>query len=88
MNYAEKVEGHTVRVYYYDRATGEPMPAAYAQLICIPMMPEHLLGDWPAADIAFNWEGVFVSAVVAVVFFSVKRKKKGGREDKGGTVWD
>jgi peptide/nickel transport system substrate-binding protein len=59
MDYAEKVDAYTVRVHYYDRATGDPMAAAYARMICIPMMPEHMLEGWSAADIAFNWEGVF-----------------------------
>ena len=59
MDYAEKVDDYTVRIHYYDRATEEPMPAAYARLVCIPMMPEHMLGDWSAADIGFDWEGVF-----------------------------
>lgn len=59
MEYAEMVDSHTVRVHYFDRATGEPMPAAYAEMVCIPMMPEHLLGDWTSTEIAFNWEGVF-----------------------------
>jgi peptide/nickel transport system substrate-binding protein len=59
MDYAEKVDDYTVRVHYYDRATEQPMAAAYAHLICIPILPEHRLDDWSAADIAFSWEGVF-----------------------------
>jgi len=59
MNYAEKVDNTTVRIHFYDRSSGEPMPAAYAEMLCIPMLPEHMLGDWSAADIGFNWEGVF-----------------------------
>ena len=59
MNYAEKVDEYTVRVHYYDRLSGEPMPAAYARMICIPILPEHLLKDMSPTDISFNWEGVF-----------------------------
>jgi len=59
MDYAEKVDDFTVRVHYYDRATGVPMPAAYARMICIPILPEHLLKDMSPTDISFNWEGVF-----------------------------
>ena len=59
MNYAEAIDDYTVRVHYFDRATEEPMPAAYARIICIPILPEHLLYDWVPADISFNWEGVF-----------------------------
>ncbi|MGB2826488.1 MAG: ABC transporter substrate-binding protein [Thermoplasmata archaeon] len=61
MDYAEEVPGepNKVRIHYCDRATGVPIPAAYAEILCIPIIPEHLLGDWSAADIGFNWEGVF-----------------------------
>ena len=59
MNYAEKIGEYAIRVHYYDRATGVPMPAAYARMICIPMLPEHLLRDMSPTDISFNWEGVF-----------------------------
>ena len=59
MNYAEAVDDYTVRVHYFDRATGEPMPAAYARMICIPILPEHLLNDWTPTDVSFEWEGVF-----------------------------
>jgi len=59
MNYAEKIDDYTIRVHYFDRVTGDPMPAAYARMICIPMLPEHMLRDMTATDISFNWEGVF-----------------------------
>lgn len=59
MNYAEAVDEDTVRVHYYDRATGEPMAASYAYLLCIPILPKHLLGDWTANYIGFTWTGVF-----------------------------
>ena len=62
MNYAERVsedDDYTIRVHYFDRLTGVPMPAAYARMICIPILPEHLLSGMSATDISFNWEGVF-----------------------------
>jgi len=62
MNYAERVDpddDYKVRVHYFDRSTGDPMPAAYARMICIPMLPEHLLKDMSATELSFNWEGVF-----------------------------
>jgi peptide/nickel transport system substrate-binding protein len=62
MDYAERVDeddDYKVRVHYYDRVTEEPMAAAYARMICIPMLPEHMLKDMSPTDISFNWEGVF-----------------------------
>ncbi|UCE91522.1 MAG: ABC transporter substrate-binding protein [Methanobacteriota archaeon] len=59
MNYAEKIDEYTVRVHYYDRDTGLPLPAAYARMIWFLILPEHLLRDWSPTDIAFGWEGVF-----------------------------
>ena len=67
MDYAEKVDEYTIRVHYYDRLTGEPMPAAYARMICIPMLPEHMLRDMSATDISFNWEGVFDDSTPPIV---------------------
>ena len=59
LDYAEKVNDYTVRVHYFDRATGEPIPAAYARMICIPILPEHMMKDMTPTEISFNWEGVF-----------------------------
>jgi len=63
MEYAEINEDkwgpNTVRIHFFDRETGEPKPAAYAQLICIPMVPKHLLEDQPISYIGFDWSGVF-----------------------------
>ncbi len=49
----------TVRVHFYDRESGTPMACAYPQLICIPMLPEHLLRDETPFYVGFEWEGVF-----------------------------
>jgi peptide/nickel transport system substrate-binding protein len=59
MDYAEKVDDYTVRVFYCDRVTREPMPAAYARMICIPILPEHKLRTLTPSEISFGWEGVF-----------------------------
>ena len=59
MDYAEAVDEDTFRIHFFDRATDEPMPAAYAQMICIYALPQHLLEDYTPTYISFNWDGTF-----------------------------
>ncbi len=59
MDYAERIDDYTVRVHYADRVTGDPIPAAYARILGIHILPEHMLGDMLATDVSFNWVGVF-----------------------------
>jgi peptide/nickel transport system substrate-binding protein len=61
MDYAEAIDEETVYIHYYDRASGDPMPAAYANLIVIPILPKHMFEQYGYApsDIAFTWNGVF-----------------------------
>ncbi len=59
MNYAEKVNDRTVRIHFFDRATGIPCPAAYANLISIPILPKHKLESLSALQIGFSWNGLF-----------------------------
>jgi peptide/nickel transport system substrate-binding protein len=65
MDFAEAVPGeeNKVRIHFYDRSAGEinkvPIPAAYAEILCIPVFPKHMLKDESAAYIGFSWEGVF-----------------------------
>ncbi|HIJ16385.1 MAG TPA: ABC transporter substrate-binding protein [Thermoplasmata archaeon] len=59
MDYAEAIDSDTVRIHYFDRDTGEPMPASYAYLLCIPILPRHKLGAEGADYIGFQWTGVF-----------------------------
>lgn len=59
MKDAVKIDESTVRMHSYDRSTGTPMPASYANMISIPMLPKHMMGDLNAFDIGFNWSGVF-----------------------------
>ena len=63
MNYSEKVDEYTVRVHYWDRGTGETMPAAFARMIWMIILPEHLLREMSPSDLVFVWEGVFDDAV-------------------------
>ncbi len=59
MKDAVKIDEQTVRVHFYDRATGTPMPAAYAYLMSIPMLPKHKLENMDPFAIGFNWTGVY-----------------------------
>ncbi len=59
MEQAKKIDDYTVRIYFWDRATGEPKAAAYAYLLSIPMLPAHLLQNKDYSDIGMNWTGVF-----------------------------
>lgn len=67
MNYAEAIDEDTVRVHFYDRDSGEPMACAYPELVCIPMLPEHLLRDRTPSYIGFEWEGVFPDSDIPIV---------------------
>jgi peptide/nickel transport system substrate-binding protein len=59
MNWTEKVDDYTVRIHFYDRDTGEPMPAAYPYSLSMYMLPEHLLSTFPAQNLSFTWPGYF-----------------------------
>ena len=67
MQDAEVVDDDTVRIYFWDRVSGEPKAAAYADLICIPMLPKHLLDEMDPADIGFTWEGYFEDEELPIV---------------------
>ncbi len=59
MDGAEKVDEDTLRVYFYDRGSleQEPMSAAYARMICIPVFPKHVVDKMTIGDFGFNWIG-------------------------------
>lgn len=59
MQYADVVDEDTIRVHFWERETEEPIPAAYAELICVPMIPRHKLSSMTPFDIAFNWTGLY-----------------------------
>jgi peptide/nickel transport system substrate-binding protein len=67
MKDAVKVDEQTVRVHFYDRSTGDAIPAAYAYLISIPMLPKHKLDNLDPFTIGFNWTGVFTEGDFPVV---------------------
>ena len=67
MKDAVKIDEQTVRVHFYDRATGNPMPAAYAYLMSIPMLPKHKLENMDPFAIGFNWTGVYAGEEFPIV---------------------
>jgi ABC-type transport system substrate-binding protein len=67
MSYAEAMDDKTVRIHYYDREYGVPIPAAYAYFLTMPVIPKHKLEQWTPSYIAFNWTGVFEGEDPAVV---------------------
>jgi ABC-type transport system substrate-binding protein len=62
MKEAWKVDNWTVRISFWDRASGAPMPASYASLISIPMLPKHMLDGHDYSYVGFNWTGVYSDA--------------------------
>ena len=67
MKDAVKIDEQTVRVHFYDRATGDSLPAAYAYLMSIPMLPKHKLDNMDPYTIGFNWTGVFAGEEFPIV---------------------
>jgi len=61
MNFAEKVGDYSVRIHYYDRATGESMPAAYGYMLSVPILPQHKILEigLTASELGFGWTGVY-----------------------------
>jgi peptide/nickel transport system substrate-binding protein len=59
MHEAWKVNDYTVRISFWNRETGVPMPCAYAYLISIPMLPKHMLENFAYSYIGMDWTGVF-----------------------------
>ena len=55
----------TVRISYWDRVTFEPIPAAYAYLLSIPILPKHLMEQLPGGFpyIGMNWTGIFPNSI-------------------------
>jgi len=67
MKDAVKIDEQTVRVHFYDRATGNSMPASYAYLMSIPMLPKHKLENMDPFSIGFNWTGAFTGEEFPIV---------------------
>ncbi len=66
-HYASKVDDYTVRVHFYDRASGEPKPAAYAYSIQMYMLPEHAMDDMDAATIGYRWNGTSGDVTMPII---------------------
>jgi peptide/nickel transport system substrate-binding protein len=54
----EKINDYKIRIYFADHATHQPVPAAWANSMSIPMMPKHIFSEFTDAYIAQNWTGV------------------------------
>ena len=67
MKDAVKTDASAVRVHFYDRATGTPMPVSYAYMISMPMLPKHMMEGMNAFDISFNWSGVFPESDMPII---------------------
>jgi peptide/nickel transport system substrate-binding protein len=59
LDYAEKVGEHALRIHYYDRSTEAPTPVAFGDALLMPILPEHMLEGYTAAEISFDWDGLF-----------------------------
>lgn len=66
-DYAEVIDSDTVRIHFYDRSSGEPMPVAYGDSLFIPMVPRHMLSGMTPASIAFMWNGTFVGSETPII---------------------
>jgi len=67
IDYAEAIDTDTVRIHFFDRSTDDPMSAAFAESLFIPILPEHLLGDLTPTEISFSWTGVFEASDPPIV---------------------
>ena len=59
MQSAEVVDSDTMRIHFFERSSGEPVPVSYGDSIHIPMIPRHKLMSYEPMDLAFTWSGVF-----------------------------
>jgi peptide/nickel transport system substrate-binding protein len=67
IDYAEVIGDNVVRVHFFDRPTGDPMPVAFADSLFIPILPKHMLEDMSPAEISFTWIGVFEASDPPIV---------------------
>ena len=64
---ARKIDDYTVRMYYWDRVTGDPAPVAYGDQIQIPILPKHKLETLNPPEISFSWDGTFPEEEIPIV---------------------
>jgi len=67
MKDTEVVDNYTVRVHFYERATGNSIPVAYANMLPIPILPKHKLENMDPYTIGFNWTGMFAGEELPIV---------------------
>ena len=56
---AEKIDNYTVRIHFWDRSTGTPVPVSWGKSIPIPMLPRHLMDDMTFSFLGMSWTGIF-----------------------------
>ena len=61
------VDNYTVRTHFYERATGNSIPVTYANMLPVPILPKHKLGNMDPFSIGFNWTGMFVGENFPIV---------------------
>lgn len=60
VNHTDKVDDYTVRIHFFDGASGDPTPVAFGDSIPIYIMPKHKLESMSPVDIGFSWNGLFM----------------------------
>ncbi len=55
INYTEKIDEYTVRIHFFDRATGKPAAIAFGDSLMIPIVPMHLLERYSAENLSFSY---------------------------------
>ena len=61
------VDNYTVRTHFYERATGNSIPVAYANMLPVPILPKHKLENTDPFTIGFNWTGMFAGEEFPIV---------------------
>ena len=67
MKDTEEVDDYTVRVHFYERATGDSVPVAFANMLPVPILPKHKFEIMDPFTIGFNWTGVFAGEEFPIV---------------------
>ncbi|MDH4122808.1 MAG: ABC transporter substrate-binding protein [Thermoplasmata archaeon] len=58
MNYIEKVDEYTVRIFYADFDTEQPFPVAFGGNLYIPIMPRHAFEGKASSFLGQEWSGI------------------------------